>query len=160
VPCHESIEHRAYRLAHGGEIEQRIGEAAREWGISPFVFLALALVESHLDPRRVHKRTKAAGIFQLTPGGRRAIARLTGQPFTREMALDPSTATHGAVVLLAHHVSECGSLVRALGAYGSGKCSGAGRFARYVLRRANRLRISAGLPPLSREQPHPFPACV
>ena len=160
APCQETTEQRAYRLAYPGGVEATIGTAAKDWGLDGFVLLALLWAESRLEARPVHRRSGAAGISQLTAGGRRAVSRLRarrGAPttFTHAMALEPGEAIPAAAELLAHLVERRGDLERAITAYNCWRCLRPTGFARHVLRQANRRRVEAGLPPIPAARRHP-----
>lgn len=106
---------------------------------------ALGFTESRCQPRAENKRTRARGLKQFTPGGAAAVGRLQrarGQTpwFTYAQALEAAPSIRAAADYLEHALIRCGSLLAAVGMYGSGKCRGASDFARGVLRLAAELR--------------------
>ena len=142
----ESAEQRAWAFL-GPAYGDLIWRSAAEHDLSPWILLALLMVESRMEARARHPRTAALGVAQFTTGGRWAVARLTGQPFTAAMALDPEHAVPAAAMLLGHLVKFCGGLPRALRAWHAGACAAPRSWERHVLRVARRLRWENGLPP-------------
>ena len=148
APAMESVGHmerRAFLELRESPYDALVLAAAEEHGLDPFALLALLWVESRLQPHVRHKRSGALGIAQLSAGGRHAIRRLTGRPFTRADALDPSRAIAGAATLLSHMRERCGAR-RMLGGYNTGRCVRQRGFEMAVERRARWYRGMAGLP--------------
>jgi hypothetical protein len=118
--------------------------AALVWEVPYLVLAALVWVESGCSAGARNPVSGALGVAQLTRGGRAAVSRLRrargAAPCGPVCALSPAMAIMAAAELLSFHLAECGTLVRALGAYGSGRCGGARAYSRRVLREAQRLR--------------------
>ena len=155
VALAEPLEERAFRLTQTGRYDQAILEAAKAWGLDPFILKGLLFAESGFNPLAVSPKG-AIGLAQITPGGRVGLTNLRrargAQPsrFTVAMALDPSHAIPAAAELLAYHRDQAGGdMRRALAGYntGSTKKKACG-FVRRVHRHTNRFRVDAGLPPL------------
>jgi len=124
----------------------RAAEQAK--GFPLHTLTALGFTESRCDPKAENKRTRAKGWGQFVPSGAAAVGRIQrarGQTpwFTYARTLDPVASIHAAAELLAYALDVCGSLLAAVGLYGSGKCGGAPSFARRVLRLADALRMMA-----------------
>jgi soluble lytic murein transglycosylase-like protein len=155
--------------------DQEILGAAIRWSLDPFLLKGLLYSESRLEPRRVNRRTGAAGIAQLTGRGRRGVAQLRSRRgdrsgFSLRQALDPKHAIPAAAELLAVHSRRYG-LDGAIAAYNAGPWAGklvrdqgfwrarprVGPFLLVVVRHTNRYRTAAGLPPLPLP-PVPVPA--
>lgn len=149
---------RAFALTQDGQHDSHVLAAAVAWQLDPFILKGLLVHESGMRPDAVNPRTGATGIAQMTCGGRAAVTRLRrargASAFTRADALVPARAIPAAARLLAHHVRECGTTARALTAYNRGRCGAPSGFVRQVYRQANRLRTSAGLPPLRLPREH------
>jgi soluble lytic murein transglycosylase-like protein len=114
---------------------------------------ALIWSESRCNPKAENKRTRARGLGQFVPSGAAAVGRIQrakGEPapwFSYSQAFQAVPSIRAAAELLAYALDVCGSLVAAVGMYGSGKCSGAPSFARRVLRLADALRALSGEEP-------------
>ena len=151
-----------YRLTRRGAYDHIIADAALRWGLSPWLLHGLLWHESKLVAGAENENTGAAGVAQLTAGGRAAVSNLRrwrGAPatFTLAHALDPREAIPAAGELLAHHLELCGSTWGALAAFNTGKCGrGVQGFVRSVEKHQNRFRLAAKLPP---EPPIARPAC-
>ena len=140
-----SIERRAFLALHESPYDALVLAAAEEHGLCMWQLLALLWVEFRLQPRVRHRKSKAAGIAQISAGGRAALRRLTGRAFTRSDALEPATAVKGAAVLLRHMRERCGA-ARMLGAYGTGRCVRLPSFERQVERQTRWYRGRARRP--------------
>ena len=153
------LELHAYRSTMRGPYDTAIARAAQEWGQSPFLMRALFEHESGLNPKVINPDTGAAGIGQMTAGGRYAAGNIrswrTGvrESFTLKDALNPYKAIPAAAEMLAYAVDVCRGLGDGVAAmlawYNSGKCRAqVPGFVVSVVRIANRLRMESGLPPL------------
>jgi soluble lytic murein transglycosylase-like protein len=148
----ETLEHRAFRLTQTDQYDRLILVAADLHRLDPFLYKGLLFTESRLRPHRI-SRKQAAGIAQLTPGGRRGVrtlrcARGDCRPFTLADALNPRKAIPAGAELLAYHRRRCGQQ-RMLSAYNTGNCHAHVHvFVRTVYRNTNRFRTASGLPPL------------
>jgi len=153
------LELHAYRLTMKGRYDDAIARASEQWGQSPFVLRALLEHESKLRPKVINPDTGAAGIGQMTAGGRYAAGNIrswrTGvrQRFTLADALDPWKAIPAAAEMLTYAVDVCRGLgdgvAVMLAWYNTGKCRAqVPGFVTSVVRIANRLRMEAGLPPM------------
>ena len=153
------LELHAYRQVMKGPYDEAIVKAAERWGQSPFVMRALIERESKGKRKAVNPDTGAAGIAQMTAGGRYAASNIlswrTGEKrrFTLNDALDPFKAIPMAAEMLSYAVDVCRGLGDGVAAmlawYNSGKCRAqVPGFVLSVVRIANRLRLEAGLPPM------------
>ena len=121
--------------------------AEQKHGLPRHVIDSILYAESRGNPKARNRKSGAAGVAQFTAGGRKAVERIRrarGEQrwrFTLADAMDPVQAIAAAAELLAYLVDYCrGSLVRALGAYNTGRCMVNG-YARRVLRYAEFLRM-------------------
>jgi len=145
LPPPPSAAQRAYIARHPGPYAKAIAEAAERYGHDPFDLHSLLWHESRLDPKVGRSTKGAAGVAQFTAGGRRGLERMRqarGAPlkFTLADALNPFMAIPAAAEFLAGLRDYCGSTVRALGAYASGRCDRGLNYARRILRYAEWLR--------------------
>jgi hypothetical protein len=155
-PMLEDLEQWAFRLTQEDTYDQLILNAAIQWQLDPFLFKGLLYTESRLDPTIINKTSQAAGIAQFTAGGRRGITnlrRMRGIPpsratFTRAQTLDPEEAIPAAAELLAYLFTTCKTTTGALMAYNSGGCRGSRTFVFTVFKHTNRIRTTAGMPPM------------
>lgn len=114
---------------------------------------ALIWSESRCDPKAEHKRTRARGLGQFVPSGAAAVGRIqrargdAAPWFTYAQAFQAVPSIKAAADYLEHALLRCGSLLAAVGMYGSGRCAGAHTFARGVLRLAAELRALTGEEP-------------
>lgn len=150
VPHWEPIEFRAFRTTQTWIHAPIVLEAAQEWGLSPFLLLALLWAESRLDCTRVNPRSRACGCGQFTRTGIRGFNRIRAargddRTFTRADAFDPHKGIHATAEMLAHLVERYGVRGGAA-AYNGGRHKRA--FANHVLRKLRALRLAAGLPPV------------
>jgi hypothetical protein len=146
----------AHASAHGKKpqaVKVRLGDpetrkAAAAHGHSSFVLDAIFHDESCHNPKAYNRSTDAVGIGQHTKGGRRTVERIRkarGEQhwrYTRADAFDPVLAIWATAELLAYLIDRCGSTLRALGAYASGRCERGLSYARRVLRYAEWLRAA------------------
>lgn len=120
--------------------------AAKAHGHSVYVLDAIFHDESRHNPGAYNPRTDAAGLGQHTKGGRKAVERIRrarggrNWRYTRADAFDPIKAIWATAELLGWLVDYCGSTVRGLGAYASGRCDRGLSYARRILRLAEWLR--------------------
>jgi soluble lytic murein transglycosylase-like protein len=159
TPAPEPFEHHAFRLTQTDLYDPLILDSSRAWGLDPFLFKGLLFAESGFQTKKINPRG-AAGIAQLTPGGRygvRTVRCLRGEcrVFTLQDALNPQKAIPAAAELLAYMKRICGP-DRMLGMYNTGRCGPWRRvFVNQVYRHINRFRVFGGLPPTSPPTPSP-----
>lgn len=145
----EPVEIRAFRVTQTWIHAPIVLEAADEWGLSPWLLLALLWAESRLDCTQVNKRSGAVGVGQFTRTGIAGLNRIRrsrgdDRTFTRAGAFDPREGIGATAELLAYLTTRYG--VRGgVAAYNGGKRKRA--FAGHVLRKLRALRLAAGLPP-------------
>jgi hypothetical protein len=139
------------RRAPGG-CERRIdvfsrllASAAQAHGLDPFLLGALAMRESALNPGAVGAAGEA-GLVQLHPRGVGRGMRFVQDEDYREQCVERGAPAcqrpilKRAARMLSKAIDECGSLVRALGKYNSGRCSPRPGYTRHVLEERDRLR--------------------
>jgi soluble lytic murein transglycosylase-like protein len=159
TPPGETLEQYAFRLTQHDPYDQLILVAAKTWGLDPFLYKGLLYAESGFRVRKVN-HLGAAGIAQLTPGGRYSVhtvrcRRGDCRKFTRDDALDPRKAIPAVAELLAYMQRTCGAY-RMLGMYNTGRCGPRRQpFVNQVYRHVNRFRTFGGLPPASPPKPTP-----
>ncbi|MDP2618650.1 MAG: transglycosylase SLT domain-containing protein [Hyphomicrobiales bacterium] len=90
-----------------GEVARTIIDVAKEEGVDPAVALAIAQIESGLDPKADNQKSTASGIFQFTAG----TAREFGLPADAGTATVEDQARGGMALISAN----AASLRRALG---------------------------------------------
>lgn len=161
----------AYQVTQDDEYDDLIVEAAQTWSLDPFLLKGLIYEESGGLPTARNPDSGATGLGQFVRAGITGLNNirclrlyhkfrcdLGDDEFTREKALDPEEATQATAELLAYHIGRWGLTV-GVESYNGNKWKKA--FAQRVLRRTNRFRTTAGLPPLRshpRPRPAPFPS--
>jgi len=148
-PDLEPAEVRAFRVTQTWEWAPDVHAAADEWGLSPWLLLALLWCESRLDPTAVNRTSGAAGLGQFTATGRRGLERIRAargeeSTFTRDDAFAPEQAIPAAAELLSWLTTRYG-IRGGVAAYNGGPYRR--EFAAGVLRKTRALRLEAGLPP-------------
>lgn len=149
----ELLVHRAFRLTMPVPHQGIILAASARWRVDPFLLYRLLDAESGLDCTQVNRRGKkpsyAAGCGQFTRTGIKGlntIRKLRGdlRPFTRADAFDPVEGIHAAAELLGYWIQRFGVRVGVESYNGNVHRK---PWAAEVLRRTERDRTRAGLPP-------------
>ena len=122
-------------------------DTAKRHRLDPFLLGALAFHESGLNPAAVGP-LGTAGLIQLHPRGVGRDERFVQDEAFRNECLDRVDACQGPVLekgaaAIATSITACGSLRQALGRYGTGRCTGRGRYIGRVLAERERLRSLA-----------------
>ena len=78
-------------------IERMLHDVAVAYGIDPKAFRRTAQIESRFNPRAYHPRSKAAGIFQVTPS--------TARHYGLVQVFDPKSNAEAAAALWLHNAT-------------------------------------------------------
>lgn len=117
---------------------------ARRHELDPYLFAALAMRESGLNPASLGARGEA-GIVQLHPRGAGRDMRYVNDSGYRDACQSQLDACQGPVLergatYLAQAIRDCGGLEAGLGKYASGHCTTRGVHPRRVLQERQQLR--------------------
>jgi len=137
VPCGERI----------ATLASLLQQTARAHRIDPYLFAAIAVRESALDPSAVGAAGEA-GIVQLHPRGVGRGVRYVHDPGyragcqSRPDACQRPVLEHGASALQ-RSIARCGSVAGGIGRYASGRCDADHRYVDRILDERRRLRSMA-----------------
>lgn len=124
-----------------------IQEAAERHDLDPWLFAALAVRESGLNPAAIGRRGEA-GIVQLHPRGVGREVRYVQDASYREACQERVDACQRPVLdegarALSGAIRDCGGVISGLGKYASGRCVPGASYVRGVIDERDRLRSLA-----------------
>ncbi len=110
----------AYELAYPIAFSEHVQSAASEFGIDPWLVLAVMREESHFDAGAV-SRAGALGLMQIMPATGREIANRLRIAYDESQLLEPSTNIRMGSWYLSSMLNRYnGDIPRAVGAYNAG----------------------------------------